>query len=73
VQQVCFHGPSALARGQQVLFVTERAVFELTPRGLVLTEVAPGIDVGKHILPLMEFAPAIDSPRTMPAECFTVS
>ncbi len=70
VQQVCFHGPSALARGQQVLFVTERAVFELTPRGLVLTEVAPGIDVARDILPQMEFSPVQDTPRTMPAECF---
>ena len=73
VQQVCFHGPSALARGQHVLFVTERAVFELTPRGLVLAEIAPGIEVEKHILPFMEFVPAINSPRAMPAECFTVS
>lgn len=71
VQQVCFHGPSALARGQQVLFVTERAVFELTPRGLVLVEVAPGIDMARDILPLMEFAPVTDAPRAMPAECFT--
>lgn len=72
VQQVCFHGPSALARGQQVLFVTERAVFELTPRGLVLVEVAPGIDVTRDILPLMEFAPVIETPSAMPAECFEV-
>ena len=70
VQQVCFHGPSALARGQQVLFVTERAVFALTPRGLELAEIAPGIDIGKQILPLMEFAPVVGAPRAMPADCF---
>jgi propionate CoA-transferase len=70
VQQVCFHGPSALARGQQVLFVTERAVFELTPRGLVLAEVAPGIKVERDILPLMEFAPVMDAVGAMPVECF---
>ena len=69
---VCFHGPSALSRGQQVLFVTERAVFELTSRGLVLAEVAPGIEAARDILPLMEFAPVQETPRTMPADCFEV-
>ena len=70
VQQVCFHGPSAVARGQRVLYVTERAVFELTARGLTLIEVAPGIDVAKEILPGMEFRPEIGDVRPMPAECF---
>ena len=70
VQQVCFHGPSALARGQQVLYVTERAVFELTPRGLALVEAAPGVDVTKDILERMEFTPELRLPRAMPAECF---
>ncbi|MEN9572456.1 MAG: hypothetical protein RL514_311 [Verrucomicrobiota bacterium] len=72
VQQVCFHGPSALARGQQVLFVTERAVFELTPQGLRLTEVAPGIELARDILPQMEFKPVIETPCAMPVECFAV-
>lgn len=72
VQQVCFHGPSALTRRQQVLFVTERAVFELTPRGLLLVEVASGIEPARDILPLMEFAPVIETPSAMPAECFEV-
>lgn len=73
VQLVCFHGPSALARGQEVLFVTERAVFALTPAGLVLREVAPGIAAEKDILPLMEFAPASAESRLMPASCFEPS
>jgi propionate CoA-transferase len=72
VQQVCFHGPSALARGQQVNFITERALFELTPGGLALSELAPGIQV-KDLLPLMKFAPLVATPRTMPAECFVNS
>jgi len=70
VQQVCFHGPTALANGQQVFYVTERAVFELTREGLVLREVAPGIDVAKQILPLMEFTPAHGEPRLMHTDCF---
>ncbi|MDB6119885.1 MAG: ydiF [Verrucomicrobiaceae bacterium] len=73
VQQVCFHGPSALAKGQRVLYVTERAVFELTAEGLVLREVAPGIDLAKDVLSLMEFAPVCCEPSLMPADCFILS
>ncbi len=70
VQQICFHGPSALARGQQVLYVTERAVFELTPSGLVLIELAKGADLHRHILQQMEVAPTVTQFRTMPDACF---
>ncbi len=70
VRQVCFHGPTALQSGQHVLYVTERAVFELTPGGLRLVELAKGIDVATQILPLMDFAPAIDSPCAMGPHCF---
>lgn len=70
VQQVCFHGPTALANGQQVLYVTERAVLELTRDGLALREVAPGIDVAKQILPLMKFKPVVATPSAMDAGCF---
>ena len=67
IQHVCFHGPTALARGQEVLYVTERAVFELTPAGLQLTEIAPGIDLQTQVLAQMQFAPAIsESLRPMP-------
>ena len=41
------------------MFVTERCVFQVTENGLMLTEVAPGIDIEKDILPYMEFAPII--------------
>ncbi len=68
--QICFHGPSALARGQQVLFVTERAVFTLTTGGLSLLEAAPGVDLQRHVLDQMEFAPASLHPAPMPRECF---
>ncbi len=63
--QVSFHGPSALARGQEVLYVTERAVFELTGEGLRLVELAPGIDAESEILDRMEFAPKVG--RQVPA------
>lgn len=44
-------------RGQQALIVTERAVFEATASGLVLSEIAPGVDVRRHVLERMDFAP----------------
>ena len=59
LQQVCFHGPSAIARGQQVFYVTERAVFQLESSGLKLIEVAPGIDLQREVLEQMEFVPQI--------------
>lgn len=71
LQHVCFHGPTALKSGKEVLYVTERAVFTLTPQGLQLTELAPGMDLQKQVLDQMEFTPVITSTTTMPAECFT--
>lgn len=62
VKHVCFHGPSALARGQRVLYVTERCVFELTSGGLELRELRAGVDLKSQILALMEFQPRIATP-----------
>jgi propionate CoA-transferase len=70
VAAVCFHGPSALERGQEVLYVTERAVFRLTPDGLQLIEVAAGIDVHEQVIALMQFAPKVETVGVMPATCF---
>jgi propionate CoA-transferase len=54
-------------RGQRARIVTERAVFEVTAEGLVLTEIAKGVDVRNDILDQMEFAPAriVDHPKIM--------
>lgn len=71
VQQITFAGRQAAARGQRVLYVTERCVFELTPRGLRLAEVAPGIDLERDILERIAFKPIIDPrPRPMDARLF---
>ena len=59
VEQITFSGSYAIEKGQPVIYVTERAVFKLTSSGLVLTEVAPGINVEKDILQQMEFMPTI--------------
>jgi propionate CoA-transferase len=57
-----FSGDYALKRGQPVLYVTERCVFELAPGGLALIEIAPGIDLERDILSQMEFEPKIREP-----------
>ena len=59
-------------RGQRAKIITERAVFEVAAEGLVLTEVAKGVDVRKDIIEQMEFAPAriVDRPKTMDAALF---
>ncbi len=59
VGQITFNGSYAMQRKQRVTFITERAVFKLTEAGLLLTEIAPGIDLQKDILDLMEFKPLI--------------
>lgn len=71
VDQVTYSGALAVRDGRRALYVTERAVFELTPAGVELIEVAPGIDIERDILPNMGFTPIINSPRLMDAALFT--
>jgi propionate CoA-transferase len=71
VEHVTFSGAVATARGQSVLYVTERCVFALRPDGLELVEVAPGIDIERDILALMDFKPVIPrDPIAMDARIF---
>ena len=71
LQQISYNGILARKKGQKMHYVTERAVFELRPEGLTLTEVAPGIDLQTQVLDLMEFKPIISaSLKEMPAEIF---
>lgn len=61
IQQISYNGEIARKKKQKMHYVTERAVFELRAEGLVLTEIAPGIDLQQQILDLMEFKPIISS------------
>ncbi len=71
VEHITFSGNYARKKGQKVLYITERAVFSLGEQGLVLEEIAPGIDLQKHILDLMDFTPIIsESLKTMDSKLF---
>lgn len=70
VEQITFNGIDAARRGQQVLFVTERAVFRLTSDGLELEEIAPGVDLERDVLAHMGFRPIMRDVRTMDARLF---
>jgi propionate CoA-transferase len=59
VREVSFNGHLARQRGQEVRFITERAVFELADDGLVLTEIAPGVDLERDVLGRMGFRPRL--------------
>lgn len=59
VRQISFNGHLARERGQEVRYITERAVFALEDDGLVLIEVAPGIDVEREVLGQMGFRPRV--------------
>jgi acyl CoA:acetate/3-ketoacid CoA transferase len=55
VEHVTFSGRRAVEQRQDITYVTERCVMKLTPRGIVLTEIAPGVDLQTAILDQSEF------------------
>ena len=72
VEQVTFSGDYAVETGKNILYVTERAVFQLVKGGLLLVEIAPGIDLQRDILDQMEFQPMVaEDLRQMDPRIFT--
>jgi propionate CoA-transferase len=70
VEQVTFSGIRAARLGQPVLYVTERCVFQLDKDGLRLVEIAPGVDLDRDILNLMEVPPIIRDVAQMDSRIF---
>lgn len=73
VEQITFSGKTAQRGNQQIYYVTERCVFQLTPEGVELAEIAPGVDLDKDILARMEFKPVIKNLRLMDERIFKVA
>jgi propionate CoA-transferase len=59
VEHRTFSGEQAMARGQTVLYITERCVFRLAQGGLEIIEIAPGIDIERDVMAQMRFRPAV--------------
>jgi len=61
VEQITFSAKQAIKNNQEILYVTERCVFKLVKEGVMLIEIAPGVDLEKDILANMEFKPIISN------------
>jgi propionate CoA-transferase len=74
VEQVTFNGRYAVKKNQEVLYLTERGVFQLNNEGLKLIEIAPGADLQNDILDCMDFTPIIsDNLKQMDQRLFSNS
>ena len=70
VFKVVFSGHQAIKYGQEIVYITERAVFRLTENGIILEEIAPGIDLHKDIISKMGFMPIVGSINEMDKRIF---
>jgi len=57
VFRIVFSGHQAIKYEKEILYITERAVFRLARQGVILEEVAPGVDIDKDIISKMSFVP----------------
>jgi propionate CoA-transferase len=65
VSHLTFNAPVARQAGQEVWYITERAVFRLTDDGLELTELADGYDIDRDVLQTIPF-PVRVAPQVSP-------
>ena len=55
VSGLSFNVQNAFANDQEIMYVTERCVFRLTRQGLLLTEIADGVDLHRDVLDKIPF------------------
>ncbi|HMC14894.1 MAG TPA: acyl CoA:acetate/3-ketoacid CoA transferase, partial [Albitalea sp.] len=71
-EHITFSGRIGRERGQHVTYVTERCVIELRDEGLVVTEIAPGIDLQRDVIDQAEIPLGVAADlRVMNAALFT--
>lgn len=71
VEHVSFSGRRAVAQGQDITYVTERCVLKLTDKGILVTEIAPGVDLERDVLAQAEFPLLVaDDLKVMDAALF---
>jgi propionate CoA-transferase len=61
VEQISFSGRRGLEQEQDVTYVTERCVMKLTPDGIMVIEIAPGVELQSNILDQSEFPLLVSS------------
>lgn len=59
VEGITLNADEARKKGQKIMYITERAVFELGDHGIVLTEIAPGVDLDRDIKGVLDFDLAV--------------
>lgn len=70
VYRVVFSAREALKYEHEILYITERAVFRLTRQGIILEEIAPGVDLDRHVLSKMDFVPVHSQIKYMDERLF---
>lgn len=71
VEHISFSGKRAVAQGQDITYVTERCAMKLTPEGLLVTEIAPGVDLERDVLAQSDTPLAVAKDlKTMSASLF---
>ena len=71
VEHVSFSGRRAVMQGQDITYITERCVMKLTPDGVTVTEIAPGVNLETDVLAQAGFKLIVAADlRTMQANLF---
>lgn len=71
VEYICLSAEYSRDKGQEIIYITERAVFKLCDGGLEITEIFPGLDIQKDIIAYMPFKPTISEKlKTFDSICY---